>query len=111
MIGANVVAADTDKEARYLFSTTQQAFTNLARGRPGPQQPPIDDIEQYWSPSEKLRASHMLTYSVVGSAETVGDGMRRLVAATLADELMVVSNVYDHTKRVRSYEIVAAAAA
>jgi len=111
MIGVNVVAADTDKEARYLFSTTQQAFTNLARGRPGPQQPPIDDIEQYWSPSEKLRASHMLAYSVVGSAETVGDGMRRLVAATRADEVMVVSNIYDYTKRVRSYESVAAAAA
>jgi luciferase family oxidoreductase group 1 len=107
MIGVNVVAADTDKEARYLFTTTQQAFTNLARGRPGPQQPPIDDIEQYWSPSEKLRASHMLMYSIVGSAETVSEGLRGLVEATRADELMVVSNIYDHAKRVRSYEIVA----
>ena len=107
MIGVNVVAADTDEEARYLFTTVQQAFTNLARGRPGPQQPPIEDIEQYWSPSEKLRASHMLKYAVVGAPETVGEGLRRLVAATEADELMVVSNIYDHAKRVRSYEIVA----
>jgi luciferase family oxidoreductase group 1 len=107
MIGVNVVAADTDEEARYLFTTVQQAFTNLARGRPGPQQPPIKDIEQYWSPSEKLRASHMLKYAVVGAPETVREGLRRLVAATEADELMVVSNIYDHAKRIRSYEIVA----
>ena len=107
MIGVNVVAADTDEEARYLFTTVQQAFTNLARGRPGPQQPPIEDIEQYWSPAEKLRASHMLKYAVVGGPETVGEGLRRLAAATEADELMVVSNIYDHARRVRSYEIVA----
>jgi luciferase family oxidoreductase group 1 len=106
MIGVNVVAADSDEEARYLFTTVQQAFTNLARGRPGPQQPPIKDIEQYWSPAEKLRASHMLKYAVVGAPETVREGLGRLVAATQADEVMVVSNIYDHSKRVRSYEIV-----
>jgi luciferase family oxidoreductase group 1 len=110
MIGVNVVAADTDEEARYLFTTVQQAFTNLARGRPGPQQPPIEDIEKYWSPSEKLRATHMLKYAVVGGPDAVGDGLRRLAIATEADELMVVSNIYDHARRVRSYEIVADAA-
>jgi luciferase family oxidoreductase group 1 len=107
MIGVNVVAAATDVEAWYLFTTVQQALTNYARGRPGPQQPPIQDIEQYWSPSEKLRASHMLTYSIVGAPETVGAGLTRLIAETKADELMIVSNIYDHFKRVRSYEIVA----
>ncbi len=107
MVGVNVVAADSDAEARRLFTTLQQAFANLARGRPGPQQPPIDDIDAYWTPSERLRASHMLTYSIVGGPETVGEGLRRLAAATRADELMVVSNIYDHAKRVRSYEIVA----
>jgi luciferase family oxidoreductase group 1 len=107
MIGVTVVAADTDEEARYLFTTVQQAFTNLARGRPGLQQPPIKDIEQYWSPAEKLRASHMLKYAVVGAPETVRGGLQRLVSITQADELMIVSNIYDHAKRVRSYEIVA----
>jgi luciferase family oxidoreductase group 1 len=107
MIGVNVVAAETDEEARYLFTTVQQAFTNLARGRPGPQQPPIKDIEQYWSPSEKLRASHMLKYAVVGAPDTVREGLHRLGSTTQADELMVVSNIYDHPRRVRSYEIVA----
>ncbi|HEY3045051.1 MAG TPA: MsnO8 family LLM class oxidoreductase, partial [Vicinamibacterales bacterium] len=107
MIGVNVVAADTDEEARYLFTTVQQAFTNLARGRPGLQQPPIKDIEQYWSPAEKLRASHMLKYAVVGAPATVREGLERLVSITQADELMIVTNIYDHAKRVRSYEIVA----
>ena len=107
MAGITVAAADTDAQARRLFTTVQQAFTNLARGRPGLQQPPIDDIETYWSPTEKLRASHMLRYSVVGGPETVRDGLRRFVAATAVDELMVVSNIYDHAARVRSYEIVA----
>ena len=107
MIGVNAVAAETDEEARYLFTTVQQAFTNLARGRPGPQQPPIQDIEQYWSPSERLRASHMLKYAVVGGPDTVREGLRQLIADTKADEVMVVSNIYDHAKRVRSYEIVA----
>ncbi|HEY3045278.1 MAG TPA: LLM class flavin-dependent oxidoreductase, partial [Vicinamibacterales bacterium] len=84
MIGVNVVAADTDEEARYLFTTVQQAFTNLARGRPGLQQPPIKDIEQYWSPAEKLRASHMLKYAVVGAPATVREGLERLVSITQA---------------------------
>jgi luciferase family oxidoreductase group 1 len=107
MIGLNVVAAATDAEARRLFTTQQQSFTNLHRGRPGPQQPPIDDIDRYWTPAEKLRASHMLTYAVVGGPETVRASVRRLVEATGADELMVVSAIYDHAARVRSYEILA----
>jgi alkanesulfonate monooxygenase SsuD/methylene tetrahydromethanopterin reductase-like flavin-dependent oxidoreductase (luciferase family) len=107
MIGVNVVAAGSDAEARFLFTTLQQAFANLARGRPGPQQPPIDDIEAYWSPAEKLRASQMLRYSFVGGPETVDKGLRELASATRADELMVVSSIYDHDKRVKSYEIVA----
>jgi len=107
MIGVNVVAADSDAEGRYLFTTLQQAFANLARGRPGPQQPPVEDIDEYWTPPEKLRASHMLTYSIVGGPETVRQGLRQLASATRADEMMVVSTIYDHDKRVRSYEIVA----
>jgi luciferase family oxidoreductase group 1 len=107
MIGVNVVAAGSDAEARFLFTTLQQAFANLARGRPGPQQPPIDDIEAYWSPAEKLRASQMLRYSFVGGPETVDKGLRELASATRADELMVVSSIYDHDKRVKSYETVA----
>jgi luciferase family oxidoreductase group 1 len=110
MAGVTVVAADTDAEARRLFTTVQQAITNLVRGRPGLQQPPLDDIEAYWTPTEKLRASHMLRYSIVGGPGTVREGLRAFATATAVDELMVVSNIYDPAARVRSYEIVADAA-
>ncbi|MDX6305630.1 MAG: hypothetical protein QOI77_2599, partial [Blastocatellia bacterium] len=67
MMGVNVVAADTDEEARHLFTTVQQSFTNLLRGSPGKLQPPIDNIEEYWTPAEKRQASRMLKHSIVGS--------------------------------------------
>lgn len=105
MVGVQLVAAETDAEARRLFTTQQQSFTNLRRGKPGPQPPPIDDIEAYWSPAEKAQASHMLRYAIVGSPETVREGLGRLVAETGADEIMVVSSVFDHAARIRSYEI------
>ena len=107
MVGVQLVAAETDAEARRLFTTVQQGFVNLRRGRPGPQQPPIDDIETFWSPGEKAQASHMLRYAIVGSAETVRQGLERLLEETRADEVMVVSNIFDHAARVRSYEILA----
>jgi alkanesulfonate monooxygenase SsuD/methylene tetrahydromethanopterin reductase-like flavin-dependent oxidoreductase (luciferase family) len=57
MVGVNVVAADTETQARRLFTTVQQSFTNLVRGAPGKLQAPIDDIEEYWSAAEKRQAS------------------------------------------------------
>lgn len=107
MAGVNVVAADTDEEARRLFTTIQQSFTNLVRGAGGKLQPPIDNIDDYWTPAEKYHVSHMLKYSIVGSAETVRRGLEDFVALTKADELMIVCSLYDHAARVRSYEIVA----
>lgn len=107
----NVVAAGTDAEARRQFTTIQQAFANIGRGMPALIRPPIDDIETFWSPEEKLRATHMLRYSIVGGPETVREGLARIAGATRADELMIVSTLHDHAARVRSYEITAEAAA
>ncbi len=107
MVGLNVIAAATDEEARRLFTTVQQSFSNLLRGSPGQLQPPIDNIEEYWTPAEKHQASRMLQHSIVGSAETVRKDLQRFIDLTKADELMVVCSVYDHAARVRSYEIVA----
>jgi len=108
MVGVNVVAAGTDEEARRLFTTVQQSFTNLVRGSPGKLQPPIDNIDEYWTAPEKRQASRMLEYSIVGSPETVRRDLERFVALTNADELMVVCSLYDHSARIRSYELVAA---
>ncbi|HKS09898.1 MAG TPA: LLM class flavin-dependent oxidoreductase [Pyrinomonadaceae bacterium] len=107
MVGVNVTAADTDEEARRLFTTVQQSFTNLVRGAPGKLQAPIDNIDDYWTPMEQHQAAHMLKYAIVGSAETVRKGLEEFVALTKADELMIVTSLYDHFARIRSYEIVA----
>ena len=107
MAGINVVAADKDEKARRLFTTVEQSFTNLVRGAPGKLQAPIDNIEEYWTPAEKHQASRMLKYSIVGSPETVRRDLESFVAQTRVDELMVVSSLYDHAARIRSYEIVA----
>ncbi len=107
MIGVNVIAADSDAEARRLFTSQQQSFTNIFRGTRGQLRPPIDDIESYWTPMEKAQASRMLAYSVVGSPKTVRAGLGALIDQTGADEIMVAAAVYDHDARKRSYGILA----
>jgi luciferase family oxidoreductase group 1 len=107
MVGANVIAADTDEEARRLFTSAQQAFTNMFRGARGQLPPPIDDIDRYWTPIEKAQASRMLACSFVGSEATVREGLERLVEETGADEVIVAAAIFDHSERLRSYEILA----
>jgi luciferase family oxidoreductase group 1 len=111
MVGVNIIAAGSDDEARRLATTQQMSFTNLLRGARGLSQPPIDDIELYWSPPEKAQAQRMLARSIIGSAATVRAGIDALIMETRADELIVVSDVYDHTTRLRSFELIAGAAA
>ena len=107
MVGINIIAAETDAEAQRLATTQQMSFTDMFRGARGLSKPPIDDIETYWSGAEKAQASHMLAFSVVGSKQTVREGLERLISMTGADELMIVSDVFDHAARLRSYEIIA----
>ncbi len=107
MVGVNVIAADTDEEARRLFTSAQQSFANLLRGTRGKLPPPIDDIESYWSQMEKGQASRMLSCSVVGSPEMVRRGVQLLIERTGADEFIVAAAIYDHQTRLRSYEILA----
>ncbi len=111
MVGVNVVLAETDEAARRLFTSQQQAFVNLLRGRPGKYAPPIDDIESFWTPAEKQHVQRMLACSFVGSPETVRAGLRGFIEQTQADELMVVSAVHDPAARIRSYELLAELAA
>jgi luciferase family oxidoreductase group 1 len=107
MAGVNVIGAETDREARRLFTSAQQQFTNLVRGKPGRLRPPIDDIDTYWSPEEAVQVSSMLKYAFVGSETTVQLGLQSFVKATGVNELMVVSAIYEHVSRLRSYELVA----
>jgi luciferase family oxidoreductase group 1 len=107
MVGANAIVADDDAQAARLFTSAQQSFTNIQRGRRGQLPPPIDDIESYWSPGEKERASQMLRRSFVGSPATVREGLDAFVAETGADEVIVAAAIHDHAARLRSYELLA----
>jgi luciferase family oxidoreductase group 1 len=107
MVGVNAIAADTDGEARRLWTSQQMSFADLLRGTRRVMQPPIDDIDTYWAPHEKVHASQMLACSVVGSVDTLRQGLETLVDRTKADELIVVSDVFDFERRVRSFELIA----
>jgi luciferase family oxidoreductase group 1 len=109
MVGANVVVAETDAEARRLFTSVQQGVTNLLRGARGRLQQPIDDIESYWTPPEKAQASRMLACSFVGSPATVRAALEQFVAQTAADEIIVAAGIFDQAARLRSYELLAEA--
>src|ERR1700730_15920301 len=106
MAGVNVIAAEDD-DARRLFTSLQQVFTDVFRVTRGRLPPPIDDIETYWSPIEKKQVSKMLSRSFVGSPETVRHGLESFIEETRADELIIASAIYDHSARLRSYEILA----
>jgi luciferase family oxidoreductase group 1 len=107
MVGANVVVADDDAAARRLFTSAQQSFANILRGRRGRLPEPIDDIEAYWTPPERERAGAMLSRSFVGSPETVRAGLEEFAAETAADEVIVAAAIHDHAARLRSYELLA----
>lgn len=107
MLGVNVFAADTDVEARRLFSSLLQAFVNLRTGRPGPLPPPDESYETELTPMAQVAISEMLSCTVIGSRETVRRGLSAFIASTEADELMVTSQIFDHAARLRSYEIAA----
>ncbi|MFG1348238.1 LLM class flavin-dependent oxidoreductase [Xanthobacter autotrophicus] len=107
MAGLNVIAAETDEEARHLATTQQMSVADIFRGARGLSQPPIDDIETYWSPMEKAQAARFLSRSVVGSPQTVRAGIDAFVAETGVDEVMIVSDVFDHQKRLASYRMIA----
>lgn len=109
LVGANIIAADTDAEARRLATSQQMSFADLFRGARSLTRPPIDDIEDYWSPREKAQASQMLACTVIGDRAAVRDGLDRLVERTGADEVMVVSDIFATDKRFRSFEIIAEA--
>lgn len=107
MLGYNVIAADTDDEARHLATTLQQVFVNLRSGRPTTLPPPRRDYDAQLGPMERHLIASVLEYSAIGSRETVARSMRAFVEATGADELIISSMPYEHEARLRSYELVA----
>ncbi|MEO8200597.1 MAG: LLM class flavin-dependent oxidoreductase [Gemmatimonadota bacterium] len=107
MLGVPVFAADSDAEAARLFSSAQQQFVSLRRGTPGLLPPPIADIDQFWTASEKAGIEQSLALAMAGSPDTVQRGLQRFVDLTEPDELMVTGQIYDHQARLKSFAIAA----
>jgi luciferase family oxidoreductase group 1 len=107
MAGLAIVAAATDPDARRLFTSAQQQVLNLRRGRPGQVPPPVDRMDELWTPSERATVDHALSLAVIGAPDTVRAGLERFVADSGVDEVMVTAQIYDHAARVKSYELLA----
>jgi luciferase family oxidoreductase group 1 len=109
MVGVNVVVADSDGEAARLFTSLQQRFLGMQRGRRGPLPRPIApaDLEAMWSPAERAGVQRMLAATAAGSPAAVRAQLDAIVEKTAADELIVACAVHEHAARKRSYELLA----
>ena len=110
MAAINVIAADTDAEARRLSTSMQQAFAAVVSGKPGRLKPPVDDIAAVLTPQQRAAVDSRLTYAAVGGPETVRARLAEVVAQTGVDEVMVTGMIHDIDARIRSLEITAEAA-
>jgi luciferase family oxidoreductase group 1 len=107
MLGFNVFAADSDEEAHLLATSMQQAFVNLRSGRPTRLQPPVEGYLENLGPAERAMLDQVLSCSAIGARDTVAAQLMAFIERTGADELMITSQIFDHDKRLRSYEITA----
>jgi luciferase family oxidoreductase group 1 len=107
MLGVNVVAADSDEEARFLATSGRQAFASLRRGMPTTLPPPNKEFEKEVVPFRGIRLEEVQSVSMVGSPATVRDDLENFIERTQADELIIVSHIYDHAARLRSYQAIA----
>jgi luciferase family oxidoreductase group 1 len=109
MLGLNVFAAETDAEARFHFTSLQQAFVNLRTGRPGPLPRPVEGYGEEMDPMAAAMLEQALSCSLVGSPATIRAGLASFIERTGADELMTTAQIHDHSARLRSFEILAEA--
>ena len=109
ILGVQACAAETDEAARFLFSSTQQAFINLRTGRPGLLPQPKEGYAEGLDPARREILDGVLSRAVVGGPDTVREGLTRFAETYGADELIVTTQTFDHDKRVRSFEILAEA--
>jgi luciferase family oxidoreductase group 1 len=107
MVGVQIIAAETDAAAQYLFTTPQQRFLQLIRNRPVVLLPPVDSMDSLWQDWERAAVDSKLGAAIVGSEATVKAKMEKLVDETGADELIVVTDTFDPADRLRSYQRVA----
>jgi luciferase family oxidoreductase group 1 len=107
MVAANVVVANTDKEAQRLFTSSQLGVLEFQRGKRPKLMPPVDSMDGLWSPAEEAGVESFLRYAFVGSPSTVATGLSNFLNETGADELIITTRVYDMDARLRSFELLA----
>ena len=107
MLGFNVFAADTDEEAAFRATSMQQAFVNLRSGRPARLPPPLRNYPQIAGPAERALLDSVMSCSAIGAPDTVRAGLKAFIERTGANELMITSQIFEHSARLRSYEITA----
>ncbi len=108
MVGAGVYCAETDEEARRLFTSAQQQILTLIRGHPGKLPPPVESMHSFWNDAERAALAERARYTAVGSFETVRQRLQEITAETNCDEIIITSQIYDHAARLRSFERVSA---
>lgn len=105
MAAVNVVVADTDEEAEFLSSSMKLFMLNVIRNTRQPLPPPIEDMSNIWNPMEKAHIANMMQYSFVGSKQTVLKKLDAFIKETGIDELIFVSHIFEHEKRLRSFKL------
>jgi luciferase family oxidoreductase group 1 len=105
MAAVNMVIADSDEEAKYIASSMKQFMLNIIRNTRQPLPPPVEDMSSLWNPMEEAHITHMMQFSFVGSKDTVAKKLDTFIKDTGVDELIIVSHIFEHEKRLRSYEL------
>lgn len=103
MVAVPVVVAGTNADARRLFTTSQQRFLRLIRNQPVELFPPVDSMETIWQPWEREVVASKLGEAIVGSEDIVHLGLEDLIRRTGADEVIAVTDTYEHAARLESY--------
>lgn len=101
----NVIAADTREEAKRLATSFYQLAVGIVRGKTKPMQPPVDSMAGLWNEFEEAAVRQMMAYSYIGDPNTLKEELQLFLDGTGVDELMVVSHIYSHSERLRSYEL------
>lgn len=107
IIGVGVYAADTDEQARYLFTSAQQQILSLIRGRPEKLPAPVESMDKLWNEGERAALAQRAQYTTVGSARAVRDRLKQIIAGTAAEEVIITGQIHDHAARLHSFEIAA----
>lgn len=105
MAAVNMVIADSDEEAKYIATSMKQFMLNIIRNTRQPLPPPVEDMSSLWNPMEEAHITHMMQFSFVGSKDTVAKKLDTFIKDTGVDELIIVSHIFEHEKRLRSYEL------